>query len=162
VILHALSATLGTIYIPLLAAGSIVTASRKASIRRLTIGLRVLGAAAAVEASKLLVNLLALPGSGQQAVLSAACLVLVSTMLVLVAKRRRWRGEQVVAEAEKTVRDWRISRASVYVAHVFPRLPGEPDGLWYARLYGEPARPCRDRQAAVDHIIRALDSRRIS
>lgn len=49
---------------------------------------------------------------------------------------------------------WRISRAGVYVARIFPRLPDEPDGLWYARLYGKPARPCRDRQAAVDHIIR--------
>jgi hypothetical protein len=49
---------------------------------------------------------------------------------------------------------WRISRAGIYIAHLFPRLTADPGGLWYARPYSKPAQLCRDRQTAVDRITR--------
>lgn len=105
-ILTGISFALGLAYIPLLAGATIVSASRKASLRRLTIGLRLLVLAASVEGLKLIVNLSALPKSKDQAVLSAICLTIVAAMIAGNIKRRRLKGDQVVAEAEKTVRDW--------------------------------------------------------
>jgi hypothetical protein len=49
---------------------------------------------------------------------------------------------------------WRISLAGVFAGAIFPVLPADPAGRWMARRYGKPAKPCRDRRTAVDHIVK--------
>lgn len=51
---------------------------------------------------------------------------------------------------------WRISRGGAFVGAVFPVLPAEPAGRWYARRYSKAAKGCKDQRAAIAHITQQL------
>ena len=95
-----------TSYLVLLAGAIVAFAPQTASLRRLTLAVRLLTAAIAVKILDIAFDIPDLPDSAVTFGVSVLVLVAGVVTLVFIVRRRRLKGEQVVAEAERTVRSW--------------------------------------------------------
>lgn len=110
--LDAIGLTCSIVYIALFVTALILANSKNATLRRLTLAVKFYLAAAAVQAVNLVVNLVDIPDDGVLLVaLSVVSLAAAVALIFLTRTRRNRKGDQVTAEAERTVRDWSAGAA---------------------------------------------------
>jgi hypothetical protein len=105
--LDLISAIASTVHVAILTAGMLVAGGTSTTLRRLTRAIRLLVAACAVKVVALVADALDIPDDGAfWALLSLFTLAASAMVLRLTVERREHKGRQVVADAERTVREW--------------------------------------------------------